>query len=143
MFSTVLFANIDKSVTPMFIGHVFILWRNRNYKSFQTPLPLSRKQTPYYLCQHLSIKSSISDQNELYKLDSLSETQNTSILNAVMEFLISSTLGLQTFASKNFSELKNLQNFFIFYAWTFTNWPKRKIFECINFCKSIKYGIFA
>ena len=44
-----------------------------------------------------SIKSSILDQNDdnivktlLYGLDSLSETQNTSILNATMEFLISS-----------------------------------------------------
>ena len=107
-FTTVLFANVDKSVPLMLIGQVFILWHNRNNKSFQTPLPLSWKQTPYYHCQHLSIKSSISDQNELYELDSLSETQNTSILNAVMEFLISFTLGLQTFTSKNFSEWKNL-----------------------------------
>ena len=59
---------------------------------------------PYYenerhilLASIRSIKSSILDQNDnnivktlLYGLSSLSETQNTSILNATMEFLISS-----------------------------------------------------
>ena len=59
---------------------------------------------PYYENEHhillpsiRSIKSSILDQNDnnivkalLYRLDSPSETQNASILNATMEFLISS-----------------------------------------------------
>ena len=59
---------------------------------------------PYYenerhilLASIRSIKSSILDQNDnniiktlLYGLGSLSETQNTSILNATMEFLVSS-----------------------------------------------------
>ena len=78
---------------------------------------------PHSPCQHSSIKSSISNQidNDIVKTflcgtDSLSETQNTSILNAAREFLIPSTLGVQNFASRNFCEWKNSRNFYILHA---------------------------
>ena len=59
--------------------------------------PYYENERHIFLAGIHSIKSSILDQNDnnivktlLYGLDSLSETQNTSILNATMEFLISS-----------------------------------------------------
>ena len=59
--------------------------------------PYCENEYHILLASICSIKSSILDQNGnsivkglLYGLDSFSETQNTSILNAMMEFLISS-----------------------------------------------------
>ena len=64
---------------------------------FKLHCPYYKNERHFLLASIRSIKSSILDQNDnnivktlLYGLDSLSETQNTRILNATVEFLISS-----------------------------------------------------